>query len=103
MCRAEDKSNEKFCYRWPHLFNAIIENLELREIYMVGRQFTWANDLVSPTFEKLERVLMTPEWELKFPNVTLQALDRSRSDHTPLLLNDKVPMCLGITLTLNLS
>jgi hypothetical protein len=62
---------------------------------MVGQQFTWANDLVPPTFEKLDRVLMSPEWKLKFPNVTVQALDRSRSDHTPLLLNGKAPTSLG--------
>jgi hypothetical protein len=62
---------------------------------MVGRQFIWTNDLAPPTFEKLDRVLMSPEWELKFPNVTVQALDRSRSDHTPLLLNGKAPTNLG--------
>ena len=62
---------------------------------MVGRQFTWANDLAPPTFEKLDRVLMSSEWELKFPNVTVQALDRSRSDHTPLLLNGKTSTNLG--------
>jgi hypothetical protein len=62
---------------------------------MVGRQFTWANGLVPPAFEKLDRVLMSPEWELKFPNVTVQALDKSRSDHTPLLLNGKAPTSLG--------
>jgi hypothetical protein len=70
MRRAEDKSNENFNFRWPNLFNVIIENLELREIEMVGHQFTWANDLAPPTFEKLDRVLMSSEWELKFPNVT---------------------------------
>jgi hypothetical protein len=95
MRRAEDKSNGNFYYRWPHLFNAIIENLELREIDIVGRQFTWANDLVPPTIEKLDRVLMTLEWERKFPNVTVQALDRYQFDHTPLSLNGKVPTCLG--------
>jgi hypothetical protein len=40
-----------------------------------------------PPFEKLDRVLMSSEWELKFPKVTVEALDRSTSDHTPLLLN----------------
>jgi hypothetical protein len=95
MRRVEDKNNGNFNYRWPNLFNDIIENLELREIEMVGRQFTWANNLVPPTFEKIDRVLMSPDWELKFPNVTVQALDRFRSDHTPLLLNDKAPTNLG--------
>jgi hypothetical protein len=32
---------------------------------------------------------------IKFPNVTLHVLDRSQSDHTPLLLNGKVPTSLG--------
>jgi hypothetical protein len=95
MRRAEEKSNYNFSYRWPNLFNAIIANLELGEIEMVGRHFTWANGLVPPTFEKLDRVLMSPEWELKFHNVTVCALDRSRSDHTPLLLNGKVSTSLG--------
>lgn len=46
-----------------------------------------ANDLDPPTYEKLDRVLMSTEWEAKFPKVTVGALDRGRSDHTPLLLN----------------
>ena len=95
MRSAEDKSNDNFSLRWPNLFNSVIANLDLREIEMVGRQFTWANDLNPPTFEKLDRVLMSPEWELKFPNVSVKALDRSRSDHTPLLLNGKAPTNLG--------
>jgi hypothetical protein len=66
MRRAKNKSNENFNYRWPNLFNAIIENLELRKIEMVGRQFTWANDLAPPTFKKLDRVLMSSEWEFNF-------------------------------------
>jgi hypothetical protein len=77
------------------LFNAIIEHLELKEIKMMCRQFTWANNLDPPTFEKLDRVLMSPEWELKFPKVIVEALDRHRSDHTPLLLNGRVASQIG--------
>jgi hypothetical protein len=33
---------------------------------------------------------MSPEWELKFSEVTVEALDRPCSDHTPLLLNGRV-------------
>jgi hypothetical protein len=35
----------------------------------------------------LYRILMTTEWEEKFPLSTVQALTREVSDHTPLLLN----------------
>ena len=67
--------------------HAVIETLDLREIEMKGRQYTWANDLDPPTFEKLDRVLMSTDWEGKYPMVSVEAMDRARSDHTPLLLN----------------
>ena len=41
-----------------------------------------------PTFERLDRVLVSTEWELKFLKATVQALPREiTSDHTPLLLS----------------
>ena len=38
--RKEDKNNDNFDPRWPFMFNAIIESLDLREIALSGRQFT---------------------------------------------------------------
>jgi hypothetical protein len=61
--------------------------LNLRELEMAGHKFTWANNLAQPTFEKLDRILITTEWEEKFPLSTVRALTREISDHTPLLLN----------------
>ena len=49
------------------MFNTIIESLDLREIELSGRKFTWANALPNPTFENLDRVLASVEWEQKFP------------------------------------
>ena len=74
---------------WPLLFNAVIDSLDLREISMVGRQFTWANSLPEPTYEKLDRVLMDADWESKFPLVSVRALERIEglSDHAPILLS----------------
>ena len=54
---------------------------------MSGRQYAWANSLQTPTYEKLDRILMATEWEQKFPLSTVIALTRDISDHTPLLLN----------------
>ena len=68
------------------MFNAVINSLDLREIELSGRKFTWANSLPEPTFERLDRVLVSTEWELKFPQATVQALPREiTSDYTPLL------------------
>ncbi|XP_062193487.1 uncharacterized protein LOC133896859 [Phragmites australis] len=84
-----EKSNDKYDDRWPFLFNAIIESLDLREIVLSGRQFTWANSLENPTYEKLDRILVSTEWEQKYPLCTVQALSRDISDHTPLLLDSR--------------
>jgi hypothetical protein len=84
---SEDKSNDNFQPRWPFIFNSIIENLNLKEIILSGRQFTWESRRENPTYEKLDRVLTSVEWEQKFPLVSVRALTRSRSDHTPLLID----------------
>jgi hypothetical protein len=41
--RKEEKNNNNFNARRPFIFNAIIESLNLREIALSGRQYTWAN------------------------------------------------------------
>jgi endonuclease/exonuclease/phosphatase family metal-dependent hydrolase len=65
----------------------VINNLDLRELKLSSRQYTWANNLQLPTLEKLDSILVSTEWELKYPMVTVTTLPRTISDHTPLLLN----------------
>ena len=75
--RQEEKNNDRFNARWPFIFNAIIESLNLKEIVLSGRQFTWASRRDVPTYEKLDRVLAYVEWEQKVPLVTVRALTRT--------------------------
>ena len=84
-----EKSRGRFDGHWPHLFNAVIDSLSLSEVHMTGRQFTWANSLPEPTYEKLDRVLMDSRWEDKYPLVTVRTLKRIEafSDHAPILLS----------------
>jgi hypothetical protein len=67
----KEKNNNIFSDRWSFLFNAVIDSFDLREIDLTGRQYSWANSLPTPTYEKLDRVLMTTEWEFKFPLVSV--------------------------------
>jgi hypothetical protein len=69
------------------LFNACIEALNLRELALTRRRFTWASSTEIPTFEKLDRILVSTDWEQKFPVSMVEALTRQLSDHTPLLLD----------------
>ena len=93
--RKEEKNNDNFDSRWPFMFNAIIESLDLREIALSSRQFTWASRRDKPTYEKLDRVLASVEWEQKYPLVSVVALTRAGSDHTPLILDSGEQAHLG--------
>jgi hypothetical protein len=62
---SKEKNNDRYSDKWPFLFNAVIDSFDLREIELSGRQFTWANSLPIPTYEKLDRVLMPTECEFK--------------------------------------
>jgi hypothetical protein len=48
---SHEKSRGYFDDHWSFLFNAIIDSLDLREVLMIGLQFTWANSLPIPTYE----------------------------------------------------
>jgi hypothetical protein len=54
---------------------------------MIGRKFTWANNLTTPIYEKLDRILISTKCEENFSLSTVKALNREIPDHTLLLLN----------------
>jgi hypothetical protein len=58
----------------------------LKEIKLIGRQYTWANNLPYAMFEKLDRVLVTSAWDQSFPLAVVTRMNRDISDHVPLLL-----------------
>jgi hypothetical protein len=68
-----EKSNDRYDDRWPFLFNAIIDGLDLWEIEMPRRKYTWANSLSTPTYERLNRVLVSTDWEQNFSLATFEA------------------------------
>jgi endonuclease/exonuclease/phosphatase family metal-dependent hydrolase len=98
-----EKNNTRFSDWWPFLFNAVIDSFDLRKIELTSRQFTWANSLPIPTYEKLDRILISMEWEFKYPLVSVQALDRGVSDHTLLLQTPDNPHTRGEQNLLGLS
>ena len=67
----------------------------MREIELTCRKFTWANTLPTPTYEKLDRVLASVEWEQKYPLVSVHAMQMAISDHTPLLVDSGDPTHVG--------
>jgi hypothetical protein len=52
MRSPEEKNNDRVNSWWSFLFNAIIDGLNLRELEMSGRKYTWANNLLSLLLKK---------------------------------------------------
>jgi endonuclease/exonuclease/phosphatase family metal-dependent hydrolase len=68
-------------------FNTLIHFYELREILMTGGLYTWSNNQENPTLKKLDRILVSKEWEDIFPDTLVTKLPREVSDHNPLILS----------------
>ena len=67
-------------------FKAAIDELNLKELRLNGRRFTWSNEQDSPTLTRIDRLFCTLVWKLTFPTCFLHSLPSLMSDNTPLLL-----------------
>ncbi|XP_050222690.1 uncharacterized protein LOC126672781 [Mercurialis annua] len=63
-------------------FLDFIQSSSLVEINNQGRLFTWYNN---QSRSKIDRCFLSPSGFITWPNMTLDALPRNFSDHTPLL------------------
>jgi len=77
-------------------FRQFIDDCELQELYLKGRLYSWSNERDIPMLERLDRVFVSEDWTLAFPNHELSALASECSDHAPLLLKTDcaLPRCL---------
>ena len=83
---AEDKNNDNVNRALMGRFRRFVNDLDLKEIPLLGRRYTCSNERASPTLVKLDRVLGTSDWEDIFPDCVLQSLASEMSDHCPLVL-----------------
>lgn len=67
-------------------FRCTVDDLELREFRFIGRRFTWASERANNTLTRIDRIMMTKEWETLFPSYQLNPASTSVSDHCPMLL-----------------
>ncbi|CAL5344813.1 unnamed protein product [Camellia sinensis] len=66
-------------------FNELIDKLELVDMPMLGRQFTWCNAMDGDRWSRIDRFLIDPRWLEEF-KLKQWGLPRSISDHCPILL-----------------
>ena len=84
---SSDKNKPFGVHKHTDLFNNIISIYDLLDIHLVGGKYTWSNNQENPTLERLDRVLISKQWEDLFPSVFLYKLPREISDHNPLILS----------------
>lgn len=87
--RGSDKNKPDGYNRWSPLFSAVTDQGDLMEIALTGRKFTWCNNHEDPTFELLDRVLVSPTWEEQYQLVYVTTVACELSDHAPLLIKTR--------------
>lgn len=91
ISRAVDKRNNNCNVRMMGRFRALIEDLELIDFPLLGRRFTWSNERQNVTLTRIDRVLVSGEWEAVFPQFQLTPASTNISDHCPLILKKMQP------------
>lgn len=61
ICKVSEKSNDNVNLRMMGRFRKMIDDLELREIALSGRMFTWSNNRENTVHTKIDRVLCTKD------------------------------------------
>lgn len=84
--QAADKNNTNVDRAMMGRFGRMLNQLQLKKIELIGRQFTWSNERATPTLVRLDRVFCTSAWEYIYPNHALQSTTAGVSDHCPLVL-----------------
>jgi exonuclease III len=87
IVQASDKNNRNLNCRSMGAFGKFINDLQLKDLYLHGRRYTWSNEQHAGTIVKLDCVMYNQEWDAAFPNCLLQAVSSEMSDHCPILLS----------------
>ena len=67
-------------------FYEFIEDLNLIDLPLEGGRFTWSSGIEQPFMSRIDRALVSQNWEHHFPDVIQQILPIPVSDHFPILL-----------------
>lgn len=81
-----DRNTTPTDWRTPLRFSQLISSRGLLNLTLHGRHFTWSNERYDLTMARLDRFLISTDWNLRFPSSTQKALPNTSSDHCPIML-----------------
>uniref|UniRef100_A0A2N9I908 Reverse transcriptase domain-containing protein n=1 Tax=Fagus sylvatica TaxID=28930 RepID=A0A2N9I908_FAGSY len=68
-------------------FSDFISDQGLLDLPLVGGRFTWSSNQENPAMSRLDRFLVSPDWDTQFSTAVQSLLPRTLSDHSPILLD----------------
>ena len=67
-------------------FSQVIEDLELKDLSLRGGTFTWRGSQGNQRMARLDRFLVSEDWDMYFGGVNQSVLPKLTSDHFPIQL-----------------
>lgn len=68
-------------------FRDLVAELMLVDLPLIGGRYTWTSNREVASFSRIDRFLVSPEWETLVPDILQKLLPRVASDHHPILLH----------------
>uniref|UniRef100_A0A2N9HVH9 Elongation factor P C-terminal domain-containing protein n=1 Tax=Fagus sylvatica TaxID=28930 RepID=A0A2N9HVH9_FAGSY len=69
-----------------HAFSDFITSCRLRDLPLEGGLFTWSNNRENAVMSRIDRFLLSEDWDGFFPMILQKRLPRILSDHFPIIL-----------------
>jgi hypothetical protein len=84
--QASDQNTDRLRRGLMRRFRQVLDDLQLDELQLAGRLYTWSNHRDNPTLERLDRIFASVGWLEQNANHHLRCLSSDVSDHAALLL-----------------
>ncbi|XP_020264999.1 uncharacterized protein LOC109840677 [Asparagus officinalis] len=68
-------------------FRNFVTSASLIDLPLSGRAFTWSNKRLNPSMARLDRFLLSPDWDKEFPLCIQCSPPSMGSDHCPIVLD----------------
>jgi hypothetical protein len=87
LWKISEEQGKSFNYIVSKCYNTIIHDLQMVELTLSDRKYTWSRSVSSHTFTLLDRFLCTVSWQQHYLYSFITSLSRVSSDHNPLVLH----------------